>query len=96
MAAFCVPPLRRFKPLSAALPDPGEFLMSDFSKFERPALLHVGFQAVEAFEVGAMHARARTHTHQGLISGQPHTHTRAHAHSRAHTHAHAFNGAAWG
>ncbi len=32
--------------------EPGELLLSDFSKFERPALLHVGMQALDAFEVG--------------------------------------------
>ncbi len=45
-----------FKPLSAALSEPGEFLMSDFAKFERPALLHVGFQAVDAFTTEKGHA----------------------------------------
>lgn len=43
----------RFKTLAAALTDPGEFLLFDFAKFERPALLHVGFQAVDAFLVRA-------------------------------------------
>lgn len=45
-----------FKPLAAALSEPGEFLMSDFAKFERPALLHVGIQAVDAFTVEKGHA----------------------------------------
>lgn len=40
-----------FKPLAQALEEPGEFLFSDFSKMERPALLHVGFQALDAFQV---------------------------------------------
>ena len=43
-----------FKPLSQALEEPGQFLLSDFSKFERPAVLHVGFQALDAFQVGPM------------------------------------------
>lgn len=38
-----------FKTLAQALADPGEFLMSDFSKMDRPALLHAGFQALDAF-----------------------------------------------
>ena len=42
-----------FKSLEQAIAEPGEFLLSDFSKLERPALLHVGFQALDAFEVGA-------------------------------------------
>mmetsp|Transcript_167 Transcript_167/g.526 ORF Transcript_167/g.526 Transcript_167/m.526 type:complete len:1046 (+) Transcript_167:185-3322(+) len=39
-----------FKPLREALSDPGEFLMSDFAKFDRPPLLHLGFQALAAFQ----------------------------------------------
>ena len=31
--------------------DPGEYLMLDFSKFDRPPQLHVGMAAVNAFEV---------------------------------------------
>lgn len=40
-----------FKPLSQALDDPGEFLLSDFAKMERAGVLHVGFQALDAFQV---------------------------------------------
>ena len=40
-----------FKSLEEALATPGEFLFSDFSKLERPALLHLGFQALDAFQV---------------------------------------------
>eukprot|EP00884_Botryococcus_braunii_P010809 jgi/Botrbrau1/1972/Bobra.0052s0015.1 len=40
-----------FKSLREALEDPGEFLLSDFSKMERPGLLHLGFQALDAFTV---------------------------------------------
>jgi len=29
--------------------DPGEFLLSDFAKLERSPLLHLGFQALDAF-----------------------------------------------
>ncbi|KAI0479008.1 hypothetical protein GGR56DRAFT_632926 [Xylariaceae sp. FL0804] len=37
-----------FKTISAALREP-EFVMSDFAKFDRPPLLHVGFEALNAF-----------------------------------------------
>jgi len=40
-----------FKTLKAALSEPGEFLLTDFSKMERPALLHLAFQALDMFEV---------------------------------------------
>ncbi|KAK9812866.1 hypothetical protein WJX72_004885 [[Myrmecia] bisecta] len=39
-----------FKPLARALEEPGEFLLSDFAKIERSALLHLGFQALDAFQ----------------------------------------------
>jgi ubiquitin-activating enzyme E1 len=38
-----------FKPLSVALKEPGEFLLTDFAKIDRSAQLHVGFQALDAF-----------------------------------------------
>lgn len=38
-----------FKPLREALEDPGDFLLSDFSKFDRPPLLHLAFQALDKF-----------------------------------------------
>jgi hypothetical protein len=40
-----------FKPLAQALEDPGEFLLSDFAKMERPGILHLGFQALNEFQV---------------------------------------------
>lgn len=40
-----------FKPLAQALDDPGEFLLSDFAKMERPGILHIGFQALNLFQV---------------------------------------------
>uniref|UniRef100_A0A7R9V7B7 E1 ubiquitin-activating enzyme n=1 Tax=Chlamydomonas euryale TaxID=1486919 RepID=A0A7R9V7B7_9CHLO len=52
---FKEPKALAFKTLAERLANPGELLMSDFSKFERPALLHVGFQALDAFE--AEHGR---------------------------------------
>ncbi len=38
-----------FKSMRDALNSPGEFLISDFSKFDRPALLHAGFRALDSF-----------------------------------------------
>lgn len=38
-----------FKSLRESVESPGEFLISDFSKLERPALLHLGFRAVDEF-----------------------------------------------
>lgn len=38
-----------FKPLKEALKDPGEFLLSDTSKFDRPPLLHLAFHALDKF-----------------------------------------------
>ena len=40
-----------FKPLQQAIESPGEFLFSDFSKIERPGLLHIAFLALDAFQV---------------------------------------------
>ena len=41
--------------LADALEDPGELLLSDFAKFDRPQQLHVGFQALHQF--AATHQR---------------------------------------
>uniref|UniRef100_A0ACD5YBK3 Uncharacterized protein n=1 Tax=Avena sativa TaxID=4498 RepID=A0ACD5YBK3_AVESA len=43
------PKVIKFKPLKEAMVEPGEFLMSDFSKFDRPPLLHLAFQALDKF-----------------------------------------------
>uniref|UniRef100_A0A0D6QW00 E1 ubiquitin-activating enzyme n=1 Tax=Araucaria cunninghamii TaxID=56994 RepID=A0A0D6QW00_ARACU len=43
------PKVLNFKPLEEALKSPGEFLLSDFSKFDRPPLLHLAFQALDKF-----------------------------------------------
>ncbi|XP_076904023.1 ubiquitin-activating enzyme E1 1-like [Bidens hawaiensis] len=43
------PKVLNFKPLEEALGSPGEFLLSDFSKFDRPPLLHLAFQALDKF-----------------------------------------------
>ena len=39
----------KFKTLEQAMADPGEFLLSDFAKFDRGPVLHLGFQALEKF-----------------------------------------------
>ena len=39
----------KFKTLKDAMADPGEFLLSDFSKLERSPALHLGFAALEKF-----------------------------------------------
>lgn len=39
----------KFKSLKEAIAEPGEFVISDFAKFDRPALLHIGFQALDQF-----------------------------------------------
>lgn len=44
-----MPKFLEFKSISAALKDP-EFLISDFAKFDRPQQLHIGFQAIHAFQ----------------------------------------------
>ncbi|CAA2969906.1 ubiquitin-activating enzyme E1 1-like [Olea europaea subsp. europaea] len=43
------PKVLNFKTLKQALKDPGDFLLSDFSKFDRPSLLHLAFQALDKF-----------------------------------------------
>lgn len=45
-----MPKVIDFKNFTAALKEP-EFVMSDFAKFDRPQQLHLGFQALEAFQV---------------------------------------------
>lgn len=40
-----------FQSLADALKEPGEFLLTDFAKLERSPLLHIGFQALDAFTV---------------------------------------------
>ncbi|XP_010257066.2 PREDICTED: ubiquitin-activating enzyme E1 1 [Nelumbo nucifera] len=59
-----------FKPLREALSDPGDFLLSDFSKFDRPPLLHLAFQALDKFicEVGRFPIAGSEEDAQKLIS----------------------------
>ncbi|XP_066400669.1 ubiquitin-activating enzyme E1 3 isoform X2 [Miscanthus floridulus] len=44
------PKVLRFKALRDAMRDPGDFLLSDFSKFERSPVLHLAFQALDKFK----------------------------------------------
>ncbi|CAL5220461.1 g2482 [Coccomyxa viridis] len=53
VAQFKRPKQLAFQPLQQAIDSPGEFLFSDFSKIERPGLLHVAFQALDAFQAEA-------------------------------------------
>ncbi|KAK1437031.1 hypothetical protein QVD17_02816 [Tagetes erecta] len=59
-----------FKPLKEALKTPGEFLLSDFSKFDRPPLLHLAFQALDKFmcELGRFPVAGSEDDAQKLIS----------------------------
>uniref|UniRef100_M4DP97 E1 ubiquitin-activating enzyme n=2 Tax=Brassica campestris TaxID=3711 RepID=M4DP97_BRACM len=64
------PKLLNFKPLREALSDPGDFLFSDFSKFDRPPLLHLAFQALDRFtsEAGRFPVAGSEEDAQQLIS----------------------------
>ncbi|KAL4342992.1 hypothetical protein AHAS_Ahas11G0033800 [Arachis hypogaea] len=64
------PKILNFKPLRAALSDPGDFLLSDFSKFDRPRLLHIAFQALDKFisELGRLPVAGSDSDAQKLIS----------------------------
>mmetsp|Transcript_6972 Transcript_6972/g.20372 ORF Transcript_6972/g.20372 Transcript_6972/m.20372 type:complete len:1034 (-) Transcript_6972:1236-4337(-) len=44
------PKTLNFKPLGECIADPGDFLLCDFAKLERPALLHVAFLALDEFQ----------------------------------------------
>jgi len=45
-----------FKTYQEAIADPGELMLSDFAKFDRPPLLHLGFRALAAYRLA--HANA--------------------------------------
>ncbi|KAL1205217.1 Ubiquitin-activating enzyme E1 1 [Cardamine amara subsp. amara] len=64
------PKLLSFKTLREALKDPGDFLFSDFSKFDRPPLLHLAFQALDRFisEAGRFPVAGSEEDAQKLIS----------------------------
>ncbi|TRX96896.1 hypothetical protein FHL15_002202 [Xylaria flabelliformis] len=57
-----MPAIIDFKPISAALREP-EFVQSDFAKFDRPPLLHVGFEALSAY------AQSQGHLPRPMNSG---------------------------
>ncbi|XP_047182083.1 ubiquitin-activating enzyme E1 1-like [Vigna umbellata] len=64
------PKVLNFKPLREALSDPGDFLLSDFSKFDRPPLLHLAFQALDKFvsEIGRYPVAGSEDDAQKLVS----------------------------
>uniref|UniRef100_A0A5B7BFE5 E1 ubiquitin-activating enzyme n=1 Tax=Davidia involucrata TaxID=16924 RepID=A0A5B7BFE5_DAVIN len=64
------PKVLNFKPLRESLNDPGDFLLSDFSKFDRPPLLHLAFQALDKFisEMGCFPTAGSEEDAQKLIS----------------------------
>ncbi|KAM7527640.1 hypothetical protein LguiB_031050 [Lonicera macranthoides] len=64
------PKTLNFKPLREALKEPGDFLLSDFSKFDRPPLLHLAFQALDKFlsELGRFPVAGLEDDAQKLIS----------------------------
>lgn len=64
------PKVLKFKSLREALKDPGDFLLSDFSKFDRPPLLHLAFQALDQFisELGRFPIAGSEEDAQKLVS----------------------------
>lgn len=64
------PKVLHFKPLREALSDPGDFLLSDFSKFDRPPLLHLAFQALDKLvcDLGRLPSPGSEEDAQKLIS----------------------------
>ncbi|KAL3624006.1 E1 ubiquitin-activating protein [Castilleja foliolosa] len=64
------PKVLNFKPLKEAMKDPGDFLLSDFSKFDRPPLLHLAFQSLDKFvsELGRFPIAGSQEDAQKLIS----------------------------
>lgn len=64
------PKVLNFKPLREAINDPGDFLLSDFSKFDRPPLIHLAFLALDKFvtELGRLPIAGSEEDAQKLIS----------------------------
>ncbi|KAL5710482.1 E1 ubiquitin-activating enzyme [Ranunculus cassubicifolius] len=64
------PKALHFKSLKEALSNPGDFLLSDFSKSDRPPVLHLAFQALDKFvsELGRCPAPGSEEDIQELIS----------------------------
>lgn len=63
-----------FKTLAQALDDPGEFLLSDFAKMERPGILHLGFQALNDFQVCSTCFDAKSELNVMFGAGSRHVH----------------------
>ena len=49
MAELKQPKTLNFQSLEQSLTKPGEFLLSDYAKFDRPPQIHIGFQSLDAF-----------------------------------------------
>ncbi|KAL3850578.1 hypothetical protein ACJIZ3_012460 [Penstemon smallii] len=64
------PKVLKFKTLKEAIKDPGDYLLSDFSKFDRPPLLHLAFQSLDKFvsELGRFPVAGSEEDAQRLIS----------------------------
>ncbi|KAI3986864.1 hypothetical protein MKX01_014565 [Papaver californicum] len=64
------PKVLKYWTLREALNDPGDYLLTDFSKFYRPPLLHSAFQALDKFigELGRFPAAGPEEDAQKLIS----------------------------
>lgn len=64
------PKVLNFRTLREAVKDPGDYLLSDFSKFDRPPLLHLAFQALDKFicELGRFPAAGSEEDAQKLVS----------------------------
>lgn len=64
------PKVLNFKLLRDAIKDPGDFLLCDFSKFDRPPLLHLAFQSLDKFvsELGHFPVAGSEEDAQRLIS----------------------------
>ncbi|KAK6145242.1 hypothetical protein DH2020_022062 [Rehmannia glutinosa] len=70
MHVLTLSPLMKIQLLSEAINDPGDFLLSDFSKFDRPPLLHLAFQSLDKFvsELGRFPVAGSEEDAQRLIS----------------------------
>ncbi|PIN25443.1 Ubiquitin activating enzyme UBA1 [Handroanthus impetiginosus] len=64
------PKVLNFKTLKEAIKNPGEFLLADYSKYDRPPLLHLAFQSLDKFvsEMGRYPIAGSEDDAQKLIS----------------------------
>lgn len=60
------PKILQFQTFAEALKHPGDFLISDFAKMDRPPVLHIAFQALDAFQVFLL-----LHLHHSLADIEP-------------------------